>query len=170
MSGESVLSQVLFAVWFILPAYLSNGAALVIGGGPPIDGGWVLRDGRRLLGDGVTIRGTAGGIVAGTVVGGIQGILVSEPIFGLGLGLVMGAGAMVGDMFGSFLKRRIGIARGRPAPLLDQVGFLVFALGFAALITPVSSITVLILLILTPTIHISTNAIAFQLGLKRVWY
>ncbi len=169
MSGESALSQVLSAIWFILPAYVANGGALVVGGGRPVDGGRSLGDGRRVLGDGVSVRGTLGGVAIGGVVGLVQGA-TSSPTSGLALGLAMGAGAMVGDMFGSFVKRRLGIARGRPAPVLDQIGFVAFALAFAALMVEVSYARALILLILTPTIHICTNAIAFQLGIKNVWY
>jgi CDP-2,3-bis-(O-geranylgeranyl)-sn-glycerol synthase len=77
---------------------------------------------------------------------------------------------MVGDALGSFLKRRLGVTRGRSAPGLDQLGFLVFALIFATAVTEVSFNTIIILLVLTPTIHLSTNAIAYQLGMKKVWY
>lgn len=169
MSGESALSQVLSAVWFILPAYLANGGALVLGGGLPLDFGRNLGNGRRILGDGVTMRGTLGGILVGLSVGLLQE-LGSDPYFGALLGLVMGTGAMFGDAIGSFVKRRLGVSRGKSAPVLDQVGFLLFALAFAALITEVSLTTIIILLILTPTLHLVTNAIAYQLGIKKVWY
>ncbi len=170
MSGESALSQVFSALWFILPAYLANGGAMVVGGGSPLDGGRSLPDGKRILGDGVTIRGTLGGILIGTSVGGIQGSVSSTLSFGLALGLAMGLGAIVGDMAGSFVKRRLGIQRGGSAPGLDQLGFLILALAFASILTTVSSTRVMILLILTPTIHLCTNAIAYQLRIKKVWY
>jgi CDP-2,3-bis-(O-geranylgeranyl)-sn-glycerol synthase len=169
MSGESALSQVLSAVWFILPAYLANGGALVLGGGVPLDLGGKMGDGRRILGDGVTIRGTLGGIGVGLIVGLLQG-LGTDPYLGAVLGFAMGAGSMFGDALGSFGKRRLGISRGKSAPVLDQMGFLLFALAFAALITRVSFTTIIILLILTPTLHLVTNAIAYQLGMKKVWY
>ena len=168
MSGESALSQVLSAVWFILPAYLANGGALVLGGGMPLDLGRKLGDG-RILGDGVTIRGTLGGIVVGLLVGLLQR-MGTDPYFGAFLGLAMGTGAMFGDALGSFAKRRLGVSRGKSAPVLDQLGFLLFALVFAAMVTEVSFTTIIILLILTPTLHLVTNAIAYQLGMKKVWY
>ena len=170
MSGESALSQVFSALWFILPAYLANASALVVGGGPAFDGGRNLRDGRRILGNGVTIRGTAGGIAVGTLVGAIQGIVQGDPQAGVLLGLAMGGGAMLGDSMGSFTKRRLGIPRGQPAFLLDQLGFVVVALAFAAAIVPVSPVTVIILLVLTPLVHLGTNAAAYLLGMKGVWY
>ena len=170
MSGESALSQVLSAVWFILPAYLANGGALVVGGGRPLDLGRNFVDGRRVLGDGVTIRGTCGGIMVGLLTGLIQGMMASDPSLGAVLGLAMGAGAMFGDSLGSFIKRRLGLGRGKPAPVLDQLGFLVFAIAFAAAVTEVSITTIVILLVLTPTLHLCTNAIAYQLGMKKIWY
>jgi CDP-2,3-bis-(O-geranylgeranyl)-sn-glycerol synthase len=169
MSGESAVSQVLSAVWFILPAYLANGGALVLGGGMPLDLGRKLGDGRRILGDGVTIRGTLGGIVVGLLVGLLQKLSI-DPYFGALLGFLLGTGAMFGDALGSLVKRRLGVGRGKSAPVLDQVGFLLFALAFAALITEVLFTTIVILLILTPTLHLVTNAIAYQLGMKKVWY
>lgn len=170
MSGESALSQVFSALWFILPAYLANASALVVGGGPALDGGRNFPDGRRILGDGVTIRGTAGGIVVGTIFGTFQGVLEADWQAGLLIGLAMGIGAMVGDSLGSFGKRRLGIPRGQSAILVDQLGFLVVALAFAAALVSVQIATVIILLVLTPLIHLCTNAAAYLLGIKSVWY
>ena len=170
MFGQSALSELFSAVWFILPAYIANGAALVLGGGPPLDAGRFLHDGRRILGDGVTIRGTLGGIAVGAAAGAVQGLLVSDVAQGLLVGLLMGLGSMFGDSLGSFAKRRLGLERGRPAPGLDQLGFLVFAIAFASLATRVTLVRVAILLILTPTIHLCTNALAYRMGMKKVWY
>jgi len=39
------------ALWFILPAYIANGTPVVLGGGPPIDGGKGLSDGYRIFDD-----------------------------------------------------------------------------------------------------------------------
>ena len=170
MSGGSALSQVLSAIWFVLPAYFANGGALLLGGGKPLDLGRRLHDGRRILGDGVTIRGTIGGILVGSIVGILQGLVAGQPFRLLAVGTAMGFGAMSGDMTGSFIKRRLNMSRGQPAPGLDQVGFLVFALAFAAVVVRVKVETVVILLIVTPVIHLSTNATAYLLGLKKVWY
>ncbi len=45
------------ALWAMLPAYIPNNAAVLAGGGRPIDGGRTW-GGRRVLGDGKTWRGT----------------------------------------------------------------------------------------------------------------
>src|SRR2546427_13302198 len=61
MALEDVALAAGLAFWFLLPAYVANPMAVVSGGGTPMDFGRTLRDGRRLLGDGKTWRGFAGG-------------------------------------------------------------------------------------------------------------
>jgi len=80
----------------------------------PIDGGFRLKDKRPLLGPSKTIRGVLASVLATSLL---------APLFGLAP--AAGAGfaglAMLGDMFSSFVKRRLGIASSRSAPLLDQL-------------------------------------------------
>ena len=71
------LGLVLVSIWLMLPAYLANTIASIVGGGPPIDGGrnWTLMwgcDGQRILGDGNTWNGLIGGTVGGLLVGHLQ--------------------------------------------------------------------------------------------------
>ena len=54
--------------WLMLPAFLPNSAAVVFGGGKPIDFGRLWR-GKRILGDGKTWTGLIGGISAGVALG-----------------------------------------------------------------------------------------------------
>lgn len=60
---EQFVRAVLTALWAIAPAYLPNSAAVVVGGGRPIDGGRTWRD-NRVLGDGKTWRGFLGGTLS----------------------------------------------------------------------------------------------------------
>jgi CDP-2,3-bis-(O-geranylgeranyl)-sn-glycerol synthase len=168
------------AVWSMLPAYVPNNAAVLAGGGRPIDGGRQL-GGRRLLGDGKTWRGTAAGWLAGIALALVLNRLeapsadllaVSLPTFPLAVVLALPLGAMVGDIAASFLKRRTGRARGAPFPGIDQLDFVVGALALAALadfawFTDVFTLPVLaVVLLVTPILHVATNAIAYALGLK----
>ena len=74
--------RLLFAsLWYILPAYVANASACIFGGGTPVDLGKNFIDGRRLIGNGVTYRGCVFGIICGTLIGLIQGILVDFNIF-----------------------------------------------------------------------------------------
>jgi hypothetical protein len=91
----------------------------------PIDGGHCFR-GRRIFGDGKTWRGV---VVA--VTGCIGAVAVQKQLTGdwvrairvvdyasvpaIAFGAAMGFGAMLGELPNSFLKRRLGIARGETA-------------------------------------------------------
>ena len=62
-------------LYFILPAYVSNGSALVFGGGLPLDFKKTDKNGNRWIGNGVTWKGLIGGTIMGTLMGAIQGLL-----------------------------------------------------------------------------------------------
>ena len=150
------------SIWYALPAYIANMIPVIAGGGRPIDLGKNFIDGKRILGDHKTIRGFLSGVVAGTLVGLIQGRIIQ--------GLLLGLGAMIGDSLGSFIKRRIGIESGGHAPVLDQEGFLVVALVLTAPVETIDPFQVLVLLLITPPLHILMNRLAKALKLKGVGY
>jgi CDP-2,3-bis-(O-geranylgeranyl)-sn-glycerol synthase len=158
------------AVYLILPAYIANLSGLAFGGGTPVDLGKNFFDGRRIIGDGVTIKGFLIGTVLGTILGIVQGLLIGNFIYGLILGFLLSFGALFGDAIGSFIKRRLNIGRGRPAPILDQLDFLFGALIFASLYISISWTTVLIAAVITFIVHILSNVVAYVFGIKDVWY
>lgn len=80
----------------------------------PLDGGLSLHDGRRLFGASKTVSGLAAGILATAVLAPLVGL--SWPI-----GLLIGGFAMAGDLFSSFIKRRLGLESGAMALGLDQI-------------------------------------------------
>lgn len=132
------------AIWLILPAYAANGAAVLVGGGKPIDSGKLWKDGRRVLGDGKTWRGLFYGSLIGSIVGFSQAVfakyltLHGRNIFNLdyfeGFPLMIPIvfslcfGALLGDIVESFFKRRIGKERGEDWIPFDQLDFLIGAL------------------------------------------
>ena len=175
-----VLEVVVTAIWAMLPAYVPNNVAVLTGGGRPIDGGRTLGD-ARLLGDGKTWRGTAFGTVAGIVVALLLNLLhgpftgVTElgvPAFPIHAAVALAFGAMLGDILASFLKRRTGRERGAAFPGVDQLDFVVVSLLLTLLVATgwfLETFTLPVLVavfVLTPVLHVSTNAIAFALGLK----
>ncbi|MFB6165261.1 MAG: CDP-2,3-bis-(O-geranylgeranyl)-sn-glycerol synthase [Haloarculaceae archaeon] len=179
--AREVAEVVAVAFWTMLPAYLPNNAAVLVGGGPPIDGGRTWR-GRRLLGDGKTWRGTGGGIVAGAAVALIEnalsgaagdGFVAVLPHFPPVVVLSLPVGALAGDMTASFVKRRLGRERGAAVPGLDQLDFVVGALVLTALAAPAwfgatfSPEILVAVLVMTPVLHVVTNAAAYLLGLKQ---
>lgn len=181
---------IISAIYFILPAYAANGGALLCGGGTPLDMNKTLKDGRRLIGNGVTWKGCIGGVIIGTVVGGIlgalgqlSGITINQFCFGmitptvygtiisgLILGFLLAFGALVGDAIGSFIKRRIGVERGGSAPIMDQLDFVIVAIILSLFMVNLDILFILLICVLTLVIHLASNTGAYLLGLKDVWY
>ncbi|MDS0296462.1 CDP-2,3-bis-(O-geranylgeranyl)-sn-glycerol synthase [Halogeometricum luteum] len=179
-----VIELVVGAFWAMLPAYVPNNAAVLAGGGRPIDGGRTW-GGRRVLGDGKTWRGTAVGTLVGFALAFVCNAVADPLGAALGISLprfsVLGAfglalGAMLGDVGASFLKRRSGRERGAAFPGLDQLDFVVGALGLAALLdfewfAATFTVPVLaVVLVVTPVLHVGTNVGAYYLGLKNEPY
>jgi CDP-2,3-bis-(O-geranylgeranyl)-sn-glycerol synthase len=81
---------------------------------------------------------------------------------------VLAFGAIAGDMAGSFLKRRISIERGKQAPLLDQLDFVIGGLVLGLFYFQPDVVQVLVLMLITPLIHNLSNRVAFILKLKNV--
>ena len=175
-----IVGLVVTALWAMLPAYVPNNAAVLAGGGRPIDGGREWGD-RRLLGDGKTWRGTAVGTLAGValaaglnVFGGPIGAAAgfSLPTFPPAAALGLAAGAMGGDIAASFLKRRSGRERGAAFPGLDQLDFVVGALALVFVAAPewaqatFTPGVLVVVLVATPILHIGTNIIAYLIGAK----
>jgi CDP-2,3-bis-(O-geranylgeranyl)-sn-glycerol synthase len=162
---ESLVNRI---VALATPCYVANATPVVVAKvvkrTHPIDGGSCFLDGRRILGDGKSIEGFVSGIMSGTAIGFALkqgGLLSVQEAF------VLSLGTMLGDTLGSFVKRRLGIERGDPAPLLDQLTFLLVALLLYQLVYGwLDALTVVILVIVTPPIHLVTNYLAYKIGLK----
>ena len=185
----NALDLLIAMIAFILPAYFGNMAPVFVGGGSPMDGGRVWKDGRRIFGPGKTWRGFFGGIAVAAVVGifislagfydkefaedaivyGLLNIsvLLEPSIMGLFLGLLQGLGALVGDAAGSFIKRRKNIERGGPFWGIDQLGFVILAMAF---VYPFYAWPLEYIAIVPVTffVHLSANATGYLLGLKDV--
>lgn len=155
-----------------LPCYVANATPVVIARllrrTHPLDLGARFLDGRRVFGDSKSIEGFLSGFTAGFFAGyllSLRGLLSVKE------GAVLSFGAMLGDVLGSFVKRRLGLEPGAPAPLLDQLSFLVAALALYRLVIGFIETTVtIVLILLTPPIHLATNIIAYKLKLKgRPW-
>lgn len=166
------------SILFILPSYFANSVPVVLGGGLPIDRGKSHSDRRRIFGNGKTVRGFFAGIFAAILVGAVEALALSGTswdIFGTSptyvyAGFLLGLGTMIGDLVGSFIKRRQGVAQGKPSFLMDQLLFLAFAIllayPFAAHLLTLEA--VLFLAILTYFVHVGANILANRWGLKKV--
>jgi len=186
-----MLSTILEALWFILPAYMANSIANDVAHirflekySAPMDMGLKWR-GVRIFGENKTWRGLIFGVSAASVTGLLQqnlsgraALLLSEhlslttalnlPEMPLKLAFLLGLGAMLGDAVKSFFKRRMGIQSGQPAPLLDQLDYIFGAFFFAWLITPINLDYFALIIIITVPLHLLANFVAWLLKLKRV--
>ena len=173
-------------LYITIPAFVANMMPVIAartdllrGLALPMDGGRTWR-GRRILGDHKTWRGLvvgAGGAVGVTL---IQFVLSGhfsfpgEHLAGIGVsalfGLLAGLGAIGGDAAKSFVKRRIGIASGRPFIPFDQVDYIA---GFLFLTAPVVSWTfgdALFLLVFAAAANPLVNFVAYVFGIKNTYW
>lgn len=174
------------AIYFMLPAYIANLSGLAFGGKTPVDMKNNFIDGRRIIGNGVTWKGFINGTIIGTFIGALQGglginlnqitngiipfTIYGSILQGIIVGFLLAFGALMGDAIGSFLKRRIGLKSGDPAPILDQLDFVAGALLLTSFIIPLSLNFIIIIAIISIIFHILANSIAYLLGIKDVWY
>jgi CDP-2,3-bis-(O-geranylgeranyl)-sn-glycerol synthase len=181
-----MLDDILFALWFFLPAGVANMIPIPIAKLPglrrfdaPIDFGATFR-GRRVFGAHKTWRGLAAGIVAATLVLWLQQYLVGEvewirsmtdqvdyqDLPTLIVGPLFALGALGGDAIESFFKRQRGIAPGRGWFPFDQTDYII---GGAIATMPFVSLSLAQyawLLVLWLIVHLVSTVIGYLIGLK----
>ena len=156
---------VIDALVFIFPAYCANAVPVIFGGGRPLDGGHLFLDGKPLFGSHKTVRGFISGLVVGTLVG--LGLSLLNIDYSVLLGFAVSLGALLGDLTEAFVKRRLDLAPGASLPVADQLDFVVGALLFSLFVSPPSWQVAVIVIIVTPPIHLLTNLFAYRIGLKK---
>ena len=206
--ADTLIQVILDSAIFVLPLWFGNAAPTILGGGAPIDGGRYWRDGRRILGDGKSIRGFWMGTLVGGIVGGFIGwlsLLIPLPIalnsdlvlriiyqdflesgiiidllsiidireflsnsiiLGFFTGGLLAFGGLIGDLIGSFIKRRSGIERGHSFIFLDQLGFLVLGMVFVYPLIPWPIDYFLVQVPITFILHIVANLFGYFTGIQ----
>ncbi len=177
----------LTALWLILPAYIANASAVLMGGGTPIDFGKKWK-GKPLFGPGKTWKGLIGGVMLGSAMGYLQALFFPNSFGGYPVLLLtvfsLALGSLAGDLFESFIKRRLGKNRGEKWLLADQLDFLAGACSMCFLFSEAMKRTgispgnwfletfsvwhLLFLFIFTPFLHYAINYVGYKLGLKEV--
>jgi CDP-2,3-bis-(O-geranylgeranyl)-sn-glycerol synthase len=157
---------VLEALKFIFPAYCANATPVLAGGGTQMDLGKNFVDGKRIFGNNKTFRGFFFGWTVGWGVGLAQGFFFGFENFPILFSLLIPLGALLGDLTGAFIKRRLSIAPGGLLPIVDQVDFVVGAVIFSLPLALISWQVAVAALLITPPIHLFTNFLAFKLKLK----
>jgi len=123
-----------------------------------------MPDGERIFGDHKTVRGLLSGLIIGTIVGIFESFLSGTNM--AIMAVLASTGALLGDLGGAFVKRRMKIKPGQPLPGVDQLDFILGAVLAVSLIYTPTPGTLLILLCVTPPIHLFANIGAYKLGLK----
>ena len=170
--------EVVYALFFIFPAYAANAIPVVLGGGLPVDLGRKWFDGKPIFGSHKTVRGFAAGVIAGTLTSLAQervlwSVAPSDFVlpfqFSVLVGFIVSFGALLGDLAHSFVKRRINIVEGAPLPVADQLDFVMGAVLLSFLAPPphLPVLTIAIILVITLPTHLLTNAIAYVAGAKK---
>jgi len=181
-----VLNDILFALWFFLPAAMANMTPIPIAKTPylrdlnaPIDHGLYYR-GKRLLGPHKTWRGLITGIIFATVTLWLQQLGIEHNAWlhsataevnyaalpTLILGPLFAIGALGGDAIESFFKRQRGVAPGHGWFPFDQIDYII---GGAIVSMPFVQLTVsqyMWLILLWLIVHIAAGYIGYLLKLK----
>lgn len=167
-----------------LPAFAANATPVVVRNLPFLKG-WNTPISRSLLGINKTYRGLLCGLVIALLVGlflhttrqwlpsfgdGDAAALYSSKAAGALTGLLLGLGALGGDIVKSFFKRRIGIQPGDPLPLFDGIDYILGALlALSPLYVP-SLWGIGFLILLSPILSIVSNMCSYCIGWKEQWY
>jgi CDP-2,3-bis-(O-geranylgeranyl)-sn-glycerol synthase len=180
------MNNVLFALWFFLPAGLANASpvfAAKIGVLHPLlrplDFGKKFR-GHRILGDNKTWLGILSAVFVGFVIIALQkyGFNHSEWIRSISgsvnyaqpkiwwLGPVLGFGALLGDAIESFFKRQIGVSPGHSWFPFDQIDYILGGLILSLVIIRLTTYEYLLIIVIWLLLHLISSYIGYLLGLK----
>ncbi len=124
-------------------------------------------DGKRIFGDNKTFRGFFFGWGVGFGVGLVEGLVFGFQNYPVLFALLIPFGALLGDLTGAFIKRRIGIKPGGLLPIVDQIDFVVGAVVFSIPLALISWEVAATVLLITPPIHLFTNFLAYKIKLKK---
>jgi len=172
----------------MLPAYAANSFPVIANYlnllpslAKPVDFNMKLFK-QPLFGHSKTIRGFIVGILAAMIFGVLQFLLNGNQLFqsyslinytitnSLIIAFLLGFGALLGDLIKSFIKRRFAISSGKPWPIFDQIDYPIGAILMASLFYSPSIPHILTIILISAFFSITSNIIAYLLGIKKVWW
>ncbi len=126
----------------------------------PVDCGLRFENGKRLFGDSKSWRGIFSAIVVATIGAVALG-------FTWNIGMILGVWTMLGDLFSSFIKRRLGMKPSSMALGLDQIPESLFPLLAVSPILDLEWWRVLYLVLLFIVIELGLSRILFKLKIRK---
>lgn len=179
--------DILFALWFFLPAGLANASPVfankipLLGTlGMPLDGGKHFR-GKRIFGDHKTVRGLSVGTLTGIVTGMLQYALYDSVSFikdmsivtyssiwwAVALGALLGFGALAGDAVKSFFKRQFAVPSGKAWFPFDQIDYIIGGLAASSIVVDLPQRSAYLWIgLVWFLIHPAATFVGWLLGLK----
>lgn len=128
-------------------------------GARPLDGGRILADGYRCLGDSKTWRG----VVLAPLVAELVALGLMLPA---GVGALVGIGAMLGDLLSSFTKRRLGLVSSSMALGLDQIPEALLPLTLVASALDLSWAAIAWTVVAFVVLELVLSPLFFRLGIR----
>lgn len=125
----------------------------------PLDGNVTLSDGRPLFGSSKTLRGVLLSILLTTA---------CAPLIGLDwkVGSVVALTAMIGDLFSSFVKRRLGMDNSSQFTGLDQIPKSLLPLLVCMFLLPLTALDVVIATVIFFVGALIVSRILFKLNIR----
>ncbi len=120
------------------------------------------------------------GVITGILVAGIQALLFFKSDFFKNntlinyaqvnfvlVGVLMGLGALLGDLIESFIKRRLNKPSGRPWFPWDQIDWIMGAMVLSWAIYRPSAKVVVVTLVLFTIVHLCSDRVVYRMGIKK---
>ncbi|MGH8508952.1 MAG: CDP-archaeol synthase [Gammaproteobacteria bacterium] len=127
----------------------------------PLDGGKTFIDGAPIFGSTKTVRGLLASLLMGAAVAPLLGLSAS-------FGACFAAVAMLGDLFSSFIKRRMGAASSSPVTGLDQIPEALFPALAALPYLELSALDVAIIVTLFFLSDIAVSPVLYRLRIRKI--
>ncbi|MBI4141490.1 CDP-archaeol synthase [Candidatus Woesearchaeota archaeon] len=150
--------------YFMLPAYVANMAPVL-----SRFVGWNIPLNKNLFGSHKTVVGTLFGLTAAVLMTFIQSEFVGFVYYTdwLLLGLLLGSGALFGDIVKSFVKRKLNIKEGKPWIPFDEIDFSIGALFFVSFVYFPGWVESIVIVVMSALGHIAVNHAAFYLKIRK---
>ena len=177
------MNQIVFFIlqcfYYMLPAYFANMAPVIMKNmfkslAIPIDR--TFGADARVFGKNKTYRGIIFGVLFAVIISYLQSLLSGFTFFRslaflgysswLPIGVLIGMGALLGDLAKSFVKRRLRIEPGKKLIPWDQWDFVIGAMLFNSVIFVPSLYIVITVLLISFLLHVIVNHIAFYLKIR----